>query len=85
MDVMLMGLSGRQLPYRSTRRCLLDQDAVVSALPEDRTRSVHVRMIDAAIPAGLKRVIPTEYGNNTYPAASKLDVRYEVSRWKLGI
>jgi hypothetical protein len=46
------------------------QDALVSTLP-GRPVEVHFRMIDAAIEAGVKRFIPTEYGNNTCAAASE--------------
>ena len=46
------------------------QDALVSTLP-GRPYTVHLRMIDAAIQAGVKRFIPTEYGNNTCVAASE--------------
>lgn len=47
------------------------QDALVSTLP-GRPYTVHLRMIDAAIQAGVKRFIPSEYGNNTCPAAAEL-------------
>ncbi|KAM3516411.1 hypothetical protein NHJ13051_009939 [Beauveria bassiana] len=47
------------------------QDALVSTLP-GRPYSVHLRMIDAAVQAGVKRFIPTEYGNNTCIAAAEL-------------
>ncbi|ATY60369.1 isoflavone reductase family [Cordyceps militaris] len=47
------------------------QDALVSTLP-GRPYSVHLRMIDAAVQAGVKRFIPTEYGNNTCVAAAEL-------------
>jgi len=46
------------------------QDALVNVLP-GRPLSVHLRMIDAAIEAGVQRFIPTEYGNNTCSAASE--------------
>ncbi|KAJ5546768.1 isoflavone reductase family protein [Penicillium frequentans] len=51
------------------------QDALVSTLP-GRPYTVHLRMIDAAIQAGVKRFIPTEYGNNTCAAAAELVVLY---------
>ncbi|KAJ5716419.1 isoflavone reductase family protein [Penicillium malachiteum] len=51
------------------------QDALVSTLP-GRPYTVHLRMIDAAIQAGVKRFIPTEYGNNTCPAAGELVTLY---------
>ncbi|KAJ5946599.1 isoflavone reductase family protein [Penicillium verhagenii] len=51
------------------------QDALVSTLP-GRPYTVHLRMIDAAIQAGVKRFIPTEYGNNTCAAAAKLVTLY---------
>ncbi|TPX10757.1 uncharacterized protein E0L32_008326 [Thyridium curvatum] len=47
------------------------QDALVSTIP-GRPYSVHLRMIDAAIEAGVKRFIPSEYGNNTCSAAAEL-------------
>ncbi|PVH75067.1 isoflavone reductase family protein [Cadophora sp. DSE1049] len=47
------------------------QDALVSALP-GRPYTVHLRMIDAAIQAGVERFIPSEYGNNTCVAAADL-------------
>lgn len=47
------------------------QDALVSALP-GRPYTVHLRMIDAAVQAGVKRFIPSEYGNNTCTAAADL-------------
>ncbi len=47
------------------------QDAVVSAIP-GRPYTVHLRMIDAAIQAGVTRFIPSEYGNNTCTAAAEL-------------
>ncbi|KAI1123573.1 hypothetical protein F5Y10DRAFT_285902 [Nemania abortiva] len=47
------------------------QDAIVSAIP-GRPYNVHLRMIDAAIEAGVKRFIPSEYGNNTCAAAAEL-------------
>ncbi|KAJ8125978.1 hypothetical protein O1611_g7660 [Lasiodiplodia mahajangana] len=47
------------------------QDALVSAIP-GRPYTVHLRMIDAAIQAGVKRFIPSEYGNNTCTAAAEL-------------
>ncbi|KAH8162521.1 hypothetical protein CIB48_g5720 [Xylaria polymorpha] len=47
------------------------QDALVSAIP-GRPYTVHLRMIDAAIQAGVKRFIPSEYGNNTCAAAAEL-------------
>ncbi|KAL1302311.1 hypothetical protein AAFC00_002726 [Neodothiora populina] len=47
------------------------QDALVSTLP-GRPYEVHMRMIDAAVQAGVKRFIPSEYGNNTCNAASEL-------------
>lgn len=46
------------------------QDALVSALPGPKS-SIHLRMIDAAIKAGIKRFIPSEFGNNTCVAASE--------------
>jgi hypothetical protein len=46
-------------------------DALVSALP-GRPYTVHLRMIDAAVQAGVKRFIPSEYGNNTCTAAADL-------------
>lgn len=46
-------------------------DALVSAIP-GRPYEVHLRMIDAAIQAGVKRFIPSEYGNNTCAAAADL-------------
>lgn len=52
------------------------QDALVSALP-GRPYTVHLRMIDAAIEAGIQRFIPTEYGNNTCAAAAELVTLYE--------
>ncbi|KAJ5288969.1 isoflavone reductase family protein [Penicillium angulare] len=52
------------------------QDALVSTLP-GRPYTVHIRMIDAAIEAGVKRFIPTEYGNNTCAAAAELVTLYE--------
>ncbi|KAJ6006332.1 isoflavone reductase family protein [Penicillium sp. IBT 35674x] len=51
------------------------QDALVSTLP-GRPYTVHLRMIDAAIQAGVKRFIPTEYGNNTCAAAAELVTLY---------
>ncbi|KAI0120069.1 isoflavone reductase family protein [Nemania sp. FL0031] len=47
------------------------QDALVSAIP-GRPYTIHLRMIDAAIQAGVKRFIPSEYGNNTCAAAAEL-------------
>lgn len=52
------------------------QDALISTLP-GRPYTVHLRMIDAAIQAGVKRFIPTEYGNNTCAAAAELVALYE--------
>lgn len=52
------------------------QDALVSTLP-GRPYTVHLRMIDAAIQTGVKRFIPTEYGNNTCTAAADLVSLYE--------
>jgi hypothetical protein len=52
------------------------QDALVSALP-GRPYTVHLRIIDAAIQAGVKRFIPSEYGNNTCAAASEFVPLYE--------
>lgn len=52
------------------------QDALVSTLP-GRPHTVHLRMIDAAIQAGVQRFIPTEYGNNTCAAAADLVTLYE--------
>ncbi|CZT09711.1 related to NmrA-like family protein [Rhynchosporium agropyri] len=51
------------------------QDALVSALP-GRPYKVHLRMIDAAIQAGVKRFIPSEFGNNTCAAAADLVPMY---------
>lgn len=47
------------------------QDAVVSALPGGQTSSSQC-MIDAAIQAGVKRFIPTEFSSNTCAAAREL-------------
>ena len=47
------------------------QDALVSSLP-GQPYEIHLRMIDAAIEAGVKRFIPSEYGNNTSTAAGDL-------------
>lgn len=47
------------------------QDALVSAMP-GRPYTAHLRIIDAAIQAGVKRFIASEYGNNTCAAASDL-------------
>ncbi|KAK0111577.1 hypothetical protein ONS95_001926 [Cadophora gregata] len=47
------------------------QDALIYALP-GRPYTVHLRMIDAAIQAGVSRFIPSEYGNNTCVAAADL-------------
>ncbi|KFA69603.1 hypothetical protein S40285_07461 [Stachybotrys chlorohalonatus IBT 40285] len=52
-------------------RAFSGQDAVVSLIP-GRPYAVHQRMIDAAVEAGVKRFIPSEYGNNTCAAASQL-------------
>lgn len=46
------------------------QDALVSAIP-GRPYTAHLRMIDAAVQAGVKRFIPSEYGNNTCDAAAE--------------
>lgn len=46
------------------------QDAVVSAIP-GRPYTAHLRIIDAAAQAGVKRFIPSEYGNNTCTAAAE--------------
>jgi hypothetical protein len=46
-------------------------DALVSALP-GRPYTVHLRMIDAAVQAGVKRSIPSEYGDNTCNTAADL-------------
>lgn len=51
------------------------QDAIVSALP-GRPFEVHLRMIDAAVHAGVKRFIPSEFGNNTCEAAADLVPMY---------
>jgi hypothetical protein len=46
-------------------------DPLVSALP-GRSYTVHLRMIDAAVQAGVKRSIPSEYGDNTCNTAADL-------------
>lgn len=46
------------------------QDALVSAVP-GRPYTAHLRMIHAAVQAGVKRFIPSEYGSNTCPAAAE--------------
>ncbi|KAJ5939556.1 isoflavone reductase family protein [Penicillium verhagenii] len=51
------------------------QDALVSIL-SGRPYTVHLRMIDAAIQAGVQRFIPTEYGNNNCVAAAELGTLY---------
>lgn len=48
-----------------------EQDALVSTMP-GRPYTAHLRIIDAAIEAGVKRFIASEYGNNTSPAAAEL-------------
>ncbi|KAJ5737547.1 isoflavone reductase family protein [Penicillium malachiteum] len=52
------------------------QDALISTLPCS-SYTVHLRMIDAAIRAGVKHFIPTEYGNNTCTTAAELVTLYE--------
>ncbi|KAI9151252.1 hypothetical protein HJFPF1_08451 [Paramyrothecium foliicola] len=47
------------------------QDSVVSVSP-GRPYTLQMQMIDAAVRAGVKPFIPTEYGNNTCAAASEL-------------
>ncbi|KAJ5630784.1 isoflavone reductase family protein [Penicillium longicatenatum] len=62
-------------PLEQLVNAFKDQDALVSTLP-GRPCTVHLRMIDAAIQAGVKRFIPTEYGNNTCAAAAELVTLY---------
>ncbi|KAK6829433.1 hypothetical protein PG987_010017 [Apiospora arundinis] len=54
-----------------------DQDALVSAIP-GRPYDIHLRMIDVAAKAGVKRFIPSEYGNNTCAVAAELVPLYAV-------
>ncbi|KAJ6007632.1 isoflavone reductase family protein [Penicillium herquei] len=63
-------------PLHQLLEAFQGQDALVSTLP-GRPYTVHMRMIDAAIQAGVKRFIPTEYGNNTCTAAAELVTLYE--------
>ncbi|KAJ5188321.1 hypothetical protein N7491_004645 [Penicillium cf. griseofulvum] len=43
----------------------------VGAIPRD----IHLRLVDAAVAAGVKRFLPSEYGSNTtHPAIAKLPV-----------
>lgn len=58
-------------PVDQVSAALAGQDAVVSAIP-GRPYTTHVRIIDAAVQAGVKRYIPSEYGNNTCAAAREM-------------
>ncbi|KAL2061511.1 hypothetical protein VTL71DRAFT_6888 [Oculimacula yallundae] len=62
-------------PFDQLVEAFKGQDALVSALP-GRPYEVHLRMIDAAIEAGVKRFIPSEFGNNTCTAAADLVPMY---------
>ncbi|KAI1175047.1 isoflavone reductase family protein [Nemania sp. FL0916] len=58
-------------PFDQLVEAFRGKDAVVSAIP-GRPYAIHLRMIDAAIQAGVTRFIPSEYGNNTCGAAAEL-------------
>ncbi|KAJ9488547.1 hypothetical protein VN97_g4760 [Penicillium thymicola] len=60
----------------SLKAALSGQDAVVSTLNVGAVpRSVHLRLIDAAVATGVKRFIPSEYGCDTKnPLTAKLPV-----------
>lgn len=62
-------------PHDQLVEAFSNQDAVVSVVP-GRPHEVQLRMIDAAVAAGVKRFIPSEYGNNTCAAASQLVPMY---------
>ncbi|KAH7308471.1 isoflavone reductase family protein [Stachybotrys elegans] len=58
-------------PHHQLVQAFTGQDAVVLAIP-GRPVALHMRIIDAAVEAGVKRFIPSEFGNNTCTAASEL-------------
>ncbi|KAI9149379.1 isoflavone reductase family protein [Paramyrothecium foliicola] len=60
-----------QYPINQLIGAFKGQDAVVSVLP-GRPYETHLRMIDAAAEAGVKRFIASEFGNNTCLAAAEL-------------
>lgn len=55
------------------------QDALVTGIP-GRPDTAHLRSIDAAIRAGLKRFVAFEYSDNTCAAASDLNPLYAHKR-----
>ncbi|KAJ5845698.1 hypothetical protein N7534_009367 [Penicillium rubens] len=60
----------------SLKAALSGQDAVVNTLNVGAVpKSIHLRLIDAAVATGVKRFIPSEYGcDTTNPLVSKLPV-----------
>ncbi|KPM45835.1 hypothetical protein AK830_g683 [Neonectria ditissima] len=60
-----------EYPIDQLAEAFTGQDALVSTIP-GRPYTAHLRMIEAAVQAGVKRFIPTEYGNNTCVAAGEL-------------
>lgn len=62
--------------FDSLKNALAGQDIVVSTLNVGAIpRPIHLRIIDAAAAAGVKRFVPSEYGcDNTNPQTAKLPV-----------
>ncbi|KAJ5316684.1 hypothetical protein PENANT_c016G10210 [Penicillium antarcticum] len=60
----------------SLKNALAGQDVVVSTLGVGPVpRATHLRLVDAAVAAGVKRFIPSEYGcDTTHPNVAKLPV-----------
>jgi len=56
-------------PVDELTQVFTGQDAVISALPAS-SASLSKRIVDAAVAAGVKRLIPSEFGNNTSEAAA---------------
>lgn len=56
-------------PLPELTEAFTGQDAIISTLP-GQLSTIHIRLIDAAVEAGVKRFIPSEFGNNTCAAAS---------------
>uniref|UniRef100_A0A060SXI0 ARAD1A09614p n=1 Tax=Blastobotrys adeninivorans TaxID=409370 RepID=A0A060SXI0_BLAAD len=59
----------------SLKNAFSGQEVVVSTLGLRLPRDTHLRLVDAAVAAGVKRFIPSEYGcDTTNPNAAKLPV-----------
>ncbi|KAJ5818254.1 hypothetical protein N7474_003845 [Penicillium riverlandense] len=60
----------------SLKAALVGQDVVVNTLGVGAVpRDIHLRLVDAAVAAGVKRFLPSEYGSDTtHPNTAKLPV-----------